>query len=284
VVLVLAVLPAGADETAQEVFDRGVAHYQAGEVDQAAAAFERAYELDPKPVILFSWAQSEVGRDHCAEAIELFRRYLATSPPEANEQAAQQRIRTCEERLAAAPPTESGDAGAVAPDAAAEPTAPPTAAPPPAAPTSPPPASSAAPAPPPDSSPAVGPATPTEPEAEDADRWWTDPLGMTLLSAGVVAAGVGTGVLVWGEKSLAKAKDQLLATYDEHDQILSAGRQRRVAGGIVLGVGLALLTGGVVRAALVDGAADSAPAGGSGPSATLWLSPLSPEVGVVGRF
>lgn len=282
-------VPVGADETAEEAFGRGVTHYEAGQLDRAAAAFEQAYELEPKPVYLFSWAQSEVGRDRCAEAIEIFRRYLATSPPAANRRAAEQRILTCEERLDEAPspsapaaPTDAGTVGVDGTPAAAT-TA--DAAPRPAARPSPAARPPAGPSPTATPTPAEAPTAVSPPEPVATDRWWTDPFGMSLLGAGVVATGIGTGVLVWGEKTLASASDQRLATYDDHDQTLAAGRRRRVAGGIVLGVGVALISGGVIRAITFRGEPSAEPTGGAGlVSESLWISPLAPAAGVQGRF
>ena len=249
------------EEEADAEFQRGVERYEAGSHEEASAAFEHAYALDANPLYLFSWAQAEVAADHCEQAVIVFRRYLDSDPPEANRLAAESRIRTCEERIAAAIPPPVDPSAAAAPAQSA----PPTAGPPPTATTTPP-ASAAtnlAPA-------ATAPSTPmaaADPGsgADDPVRWWGDPLTWTLLGAGTLATGAGAGILIWAQSTFAAAREQTFDSYDIHLSALGAARDRRIAGGVSLGLGLALLGGGVVRALLVEGDAAAPRPDASGP-------------------
>ncbi len=211
-----------------------MAHYEAGRYAEAAEKFKLAHEAEGKPLYLFTWAQAEVGRDDCRTAVGLFRRYLDTNPPEQNKKAAEARMATCSERLAALPRARGEDAGPgdAAHDASA--TAPEAAAPfipaPAYVPTAP---ASAPPMLPPD--------------RVEADPWYTDPVGMVLLGTGLVATGVGTGFLVASYSKESDLKDGAFDNYDEHQSKLdSAGRQRLV-GGIASAAGVTLMAVGVVR-------------------------------------
>jgi tetratricopeptide (TPR) repeat protein len=87
--------------------DAGVAAYEAGDYEAASRAFEAAYALDPSPALLYAWAQSLRMGNRCAEALALYRRYLASDPTETQVAAATHGIAACAEALAAsaAPPT-----------------------------------------------------------------------------------------------------------------------------------------------------------------------------------
>ena len=64
------------DEGAKTQFKQGVALYKDGDFEQAAIAFERAYELKPSYKILFNIAQTENERKHYAAALKAYHRYL----------------------------------------------------------------------------------------------------------------------------------------------------------------------------------------------------------------
>ena len=70
---------AGADSTDEEAkiqFEQGVELYNDDDFEQAAIAFERAYELKPSYKILFNIAQTENERKHYAAALKAYHRYL----------------------------------------------------------------------------------------------------------------------------------------------------------------------------------------------------------------
>jgi hypothetical protein len=76
--------------------------------DLAAAelAFETAYSLDPDPMFLFNLALARRLGGKCREAIETYRAYLRTDPPEADAANARIGIERCEQTLATTtPPT-----------------------------------------------------------------------------------------------------------------------------------------------------------------------------------
>jgi hypothetical protein len=73
--------------TAQKLFDAGSLAYARGRYDDAARAFEAAYELLPAPAIAFSLAQAHRRQyfvahdpDDLTRAIELYHRYLDEMP------------------------------------------------------------------------------------------------------------------------------------------------------------------------------------------------------------
>jgi hypothetical protein len=64
------------DEEAREHFDRGIELYEQGRFEQAAVAFERAYELKPSFRILYNIGQVENELGHFAAALQAYRGYL----------------------------------------------------------------------------------------------------------------------------------------------------------------------------------------------------------------
>jgi tetratricopeptide (TPR) repeat protein len=108
--------PAGPAATvARPRVEAGVRAYEAGDFAAASREFEAAYRIDPAPATLYAWAQSLRQGGRCSEAIDAYRRYLATNPDELQAAAATTGIALCE----AAKP---------APAAAPAPPAPPSAA------------------------------------------------------------------------------------------------------------------------------------------------------------
>ncbi len=67
---------ASSDEEAKIQFNQGVGLYKDGDFEQAAIAFERAYELKPSYKILFNIAQTENERKNYAAALKAYHRYL----------------------------------------------------------------------------------------------------------------------------------------------------------------------------------------------------------------
>ena len=62
----------------------GIRNLRLGRWDAAARAFSHAAETAPSPRILLEWGTAEMRRRNWAEARDLFRRVLATSPEEAH--------------------------------------------------------------------------------------------------------------------------------------------------------------------------------------------------------
>jgi len=64
------------EDEAREHFDRGIELYEQGRFEQAAVAFERAYQLKPSYRILFNIGQVENELGHFAAALQAYRGYI----------------------------------------------------------------------------------------------------------------------------------------------------------------------------------------------------------------
>ncbi|MBX7082422.1 MAG: hypothetical protein K1X88_24665 [Nannocystaceae bacterium] len=83
---------------AAEAAEAALRHYEAGELDEARAAIERAYMIEPWPEFLYARAQIERADDRCGTAREFYRLYLDAEPPQAGATAAREGIAACEGR------------------------------------------------------------------------------------------------------------------------------------------------------------------------------------------
>jgi tetratricopeptide (TPR) repeat protein len=215
--LALAGSPARAlptDAEAKLHLEKGTELFKAGEFDAAIEEYKKGYEKQEDPVFLYAWAQAELRQEHCSAAVKLYRKYLETNPPEMSAEAARQGILECADKLAAED------------------------------------------TPPPATDPATDPANPDPapiddvPPTDDKPRekkWSRDPLAASLTAVGIAAVGAGIGVLVAGIVEKKKGSD----TYGEFDDRQARARNMQIAGGVVLGVGAALLVGGIVRFAIL---------------------------------
>ncbi|HEY0133676.1 MAG TPA: hypothetical protein VGB85_06335 [Nannocystis sp.] len=211
-----ALAPAEAlDPEAKEHFDSGITSYKAKEYAAAIKELRTAYALDPQPVILFAWAQAERLYGRCSRADKLYKRFLKTRPSEQQTEAARQGIDRCKGQ----PDIASDDVDEQ--EAAKE------AAPAPVAET-------------------VEEAPTPEPEPETVKpKRRIDGVGIGMLAGGVVLGAVGTGLLASGQ-SKAKAADGA-SSYDEYADDASQVRKLRITGGVLAGVGGALILAGVVK-------------------------------------
>jgi len=213
-VLVASGAAARADErpetrpAAKPFLNAGVAAYSAGDYEKAAREFEFAYKIDPQPAVLYAWAQSLRLGNRCSEAIALYRRYLATEPNEAQTAAAQSGISRCEEVRSPELVTE---------------------------------AESPLPEPPPPDRIEPVPA----PEGRQPRAWYADPVGGALVIGGAVSLGIGAGLLVRSSQNR-DAAGEATRREDFIDLLDTATLQRRI-GAVGLGLGAALVTGGVIR-------------------------------------
>ncbi len=80
--VVLAAQTAHADpeSEAQEHFKRGVKLYNLGHFQEAIPEFEKAYDFDPQPILLFNIAQSHRQNGNKERALFFYRRYLEQEP------------------------------------------------------------------------------------------------------------------------------------------------------------------------------------------------------------
>jgi tetratricopeptide (TPR) repeat protein len=163
---VVAPQPAVADpQAARTEAARGEALFAEGRFDEASAAYERAYELDPFAPFLFARARSEQEAGRCDSAIELYRQFIATQPPQADVDRANMEIGRCygETRAADPPPRD-------------------------------------APVPPP-----IPVKPPADPPAPPRDAWHKDPAGGALLGVGLVVLATGLGLFLAGDATHQRA-------------------------------------------------------------------------------
>lgn len=83
--------------------DVGLVHYNAGHYEAAIVEFEAAYEIDPDPSLLFTWAQAERLADHCASALPRYRQFLESRPSAEAAALANNGIALCEAKSSATP-------------------------------------------------------------------------------------------------------------------------------------------------------------------------------------
>ncbi|MFN0252551.1 MAG: tetratricopeptide repeat protein [Kofleriaceae bacterium] len=88
---------------AQQHLDLSVAAYKAGDFVTASKEIEAAYAIDPKPQLLYTWAQAKRLGGRCDEAIELYRRFAAAGATDEQRTAAQTGISLCDKELAKTP-------------------------------------------------------------------------------------------------------------------------------------------------------------------------------------
>ena len=123
-----------ANEAGKARFDQGVKQYNLGRFTEAIAEFEKAYDVDPAPILLFNIAQSHRQLGNKEKALFFYRRYLEQAPDAPNRQNVEQRMKDLavsleqEKELKQRPPTEvartSDGAGLDQPPPAAAPGAP----------------------------------------------------------------------------------------------------------------------------------------------------------------
>src|SRR4051794_36245020 len=90
--------PAGAEvPEAKNHYDRGIVQYNLGHFTDAITEFEKAYELDPSPVLLFNLAQAYRQAGDTDRAIFFYRRYTTLAPNAKNRGEVEKRIKELEE-------------------------------------------------------------------------------------------------------------------------------------------------------------------------------------------
>jgi len=198
---------------ARAAFDRGLAAYTKADFTAASAALSKSYELERDPDTLFAWAQAERKLEHCDRALDLYDTVLTFDLPAKNREAVERSIADCRALLAAQQP-------APAPVEPAPVAPPPAPAPPPVAVTSPPPPPSAAPA------------------------WYRDPVALELLGIGVLATGIGGGLLISAHGVDDEAHHA--ATIDDARRLGDQARSRGNLGLVAASTGGALVIAGVV--------------------------------------
>jgi tetratricopeptide (TPR) repeat protein len=91
-------------DEAKEQYERGVVAYNVERFDEAIAAFTRAYELDPEPILLYNIAQARWKKGDNDRALFYYRRYLEADPAASNRAAVEARIQEIERARQPSPP------------------------------------------------------------------------------------------------------------------------------------------------------------------------------------
>lgn len=211
-----ALAPADAlDAEAKTHFDSGLARYNAKEYAEASEELRTAYALDPNPVILFAWAQAERLDGRCSRATKLYTRFLKTRPSTQQAEAARTGVERCKDQpdtATADPEEDTAEAPAPVVETVEE-------------------------------APALAPEP--EPEPEPRKRQ-VDGAGIGMLAGGVVLGAIGGGLLGTGQ-SKAKAAADGAASYEDFADDASQVRKLRISGGVLAGVGGALILAGIVK-------------------------------------
>jgi hypothetical protein len=202
------------DPEAKEHFERGLVDYNDKQYATAIKELRVAYALDPRPVILFAWAQAERLYGRCSRASKLYQRFLKSRPSKQQADAARLGLERCKDQpdTATEEPEDEPEPKAIEP----------------------------APAP-------VEAPSPTPPPPPPRRK--VDGVGIGLASAGVVLASVGAGLLGAGQSRARDASDGP-TNYGAYVDEATSVRRLRISGGVLAGIGGALLIGGVVKLVL----------------------------------
>lgn len=87
---------------AARLYDEGRRYFNVGEYDPAIEKLKAAYLIAPLPELLYDLGQAFRLKGDCAEALSLYRRYLATSPPASRAARTTARMADMQECVAAA--------------------------------------------------------------------------------------------------------------------------------------------------------------------------------------
>lgn len=202
-----------------EVLSKGEALWDegAGDMDAVSRHFEQAYRADPQPIYLFARARAEVQLAHCETATQLLEAFLATEPPAAQRESANNELSACE---SAEPSVDSSPPVPVV--------APPK-------------------------EPATAPAQPAPPEPESREppsdaagpRRRPDALGVTLTGFGAAFLAAGAPVaLVGRSRSIDPPRGD---NEDDYRRSIQSGRTMVGIGIGLSAVGVGLLVAGVTR-------------------------------------
>jgi tetratricopeptide (TPR) repeat protein len=203
-------------ESAKVELERGEARFRDKDYAGAIAAFDAGYALDPQPIFLYDKAQAQRLSGDCASAIESYKAFLATNPPPNEATRAKKNIASCEASL---------------PPSVPEPVAP---------------VEDREPAPFEDAPRASAPIA----IEREQRAWWSDTLGVVLVTSGVVGLGVGVGFAV-NARSAAYDTSQAANT-DDWSEARDRWQRDRIIAGVALGAGTTLVVSGVLRLSLRD--------------------------------
>jgi len=220
------------------------AHYQKNELGAALADLAEAYNLDPRPDLLYAMAQIEIHLNDCTGAHAHLKQYLTTNPPAKARTAAEKAKATCDEKLGL---KDDDDAAKVEPTTTA---------------------------------PVQAPAEPQKKLVTVERPFYADPVGDGLMVGGVVL-GLAAGGLYLKALSDNNAAG---ANLEDHNTLQQRARDLRNYAVIAGAVGGALAIGAVVRWTIHGGGTETHEEGdvtvglGPSPDGTGW------GFAAIGRF
>jgi tetratricopeptide (TPR) repeat protein len=92
------------DREARKQFEAGAEAYEAEQYERALECFQKAYDLSPRPVLLFNIAKTEDKLERKREARDHYKRFLAAVPDAANRTQVERRIDELGTEIAREPP------------------------------------------------------------------------------------------------------------------------------------------------------------------------------------
>ncbi len=205
-------------DEAQALYDAGIQKFDRGEFEDALVDLDASIEVERSALALYAKAQSLNKLERCREAVPIYNEVLGMLPEDSGARpAVKDALVTCAEKMAEEDETPL---------------------PPPVIDT-------------------------TDPEVEDdlddppeeidrpndkqRKKWYTDPYAPILIGVGAVGVGIGGYYLAEASEENARQPEQ----YDEFAAKGERVRQLQVRGGVILGVGGALLLTGVIRYAIL---------------------------------
>lgn len=213
-----AAAPGFSDAEAQRLYDEGLERFEAGDFEGALERLDASIERERTTSALYAKAQSLNNLGRCREAVPIYNEIRSQVP--ANSEAGavvKEALISCAEKMA----QEDEE-----PDLA----------------------SSVEPEPATDVAPIDEPTDEVEPASgKPRKRWYTDPYAPIFIGVGGVGVGVGAYFLSEASKENARQPDQ----YDEFAAKGERVRQLQIQGGVILGIGGALVLTGAIRYAVL---------------------------------
>lgn len=237
-------------QNAKVHLDRATKAHKAGDLDKALTELQAAYAIDPQPQILYALGQIYTKLGRCSEASDAYLRFLALAKDTdaSTAQVVKQAIEACK------PSGGAGGAGGTTPPK--EPATPPASAtdteePPPGM-GQPAPAKPAQAAPPKQVALQRDPGAQQPPpeEPRGTKPWYRDVLGDVLVVGGVTSLVLGGLAYRAARIDLDNAEQAM--SHDRYDELVDAGKTKRLVGVAFAGGGAVLITAGVLRFALRD--------------------------------
>jgi tetratricopeptide (TPR) repeat protein len=205
------------DPEAKALFEEGVTLYEDGDLEAALVKLDASLAIQRSTEALFTKGQSLNRLGRCREAVPVYKEVLTQVAPGSEAEAAVKNVLVvCAEKMA-----EEDDAPPVAPVIEADSEA--------------------------DGALTGGGDEVDEPPKKPGKRWYKDPYAPVLIGVGAIGIGVGGYYL-------GQAADENARQPEQYDEFAAKGdrvRRLQIQGGVILGVGGALLLTGAIRYAVL---------------------------------